>query len=411
MRVVIALARFMLGGTETYSVTVAEQLERLGHTVTLMVREATPAGRALAASRDVPLVVGEPADLGDVDVALVQDAASGYALADRRPGLAQVFAMHGLAAYEQPPSRLEPLPAVVVFNDRIGRHVAALGSHPTVVRMRQPIDIERFRPRGGSRRRARRLLLLSNYLNGPRLQMLEDACDDLGLELTRIGASGTSTTDPQAAIAESDIVVGYGRSVLEAMAMGRAAYVWDHGGGDGWITPESYPAIEADGFSGGATAEVVDAERLRADLAGYGPELGAYGFELVRMHHSAVMHAEDLVGLFDGASAPAPEDTLDALSRLVRLECRAAIRVDRLEAENAHMRDELTAELDAARARLTTTEAEASAERARRAKLEQHRAGMEKTLDTVLHSRSWRLTAPIRRAGAALRRLRPRLLP
>ena len=42
-------------------------------------------------------------------------------------------------------------------------------------------------------------------------------------------------------MADADIVVGYGRSVLEAMAMGRAAYVWDHAGGDGWVTPETYP--------------------------------------------------------------------------------------------------------------------------------------------------------------------------
>ncbi len=146
------------------------------------------------------------------------------------------------------PGQLDPPPPVVVLNDRVARRIAALGSRPEVVRLRQPIDIERFRPRGAARRRARRVLLLSNYLKGAPLRMLENVCDDLGLELVRLGASGTPTLDPQGEMADADIVVGYGRSVLEAMALGRAAYVWDYAGGDGWVTPETYPALEADGF-------------------------------------------------------------------------------------------------------------------------------------------------------------------
>ena len=53
--------------------------------------------------------------------------------------------------------------------------------------------------------------------------------------------------DPVATIAEADIVVGKGRAVLEAMSCGRAAFVYDAFGGDGWVTAESYPRLEADG--------------------------------------------------------------------------------------------------------------------------------------------------------------------
>ncbi len=273
MRVLVTLARFTLGGTETYSVTVAEQLERLGHTVTVHAAEASTKGRELVASRGVRLSVGDPAALDDVDAVLAQDAASAYLLASRRPRLRQIFAIHGFAAFEHPPSGLHPSPTVVVFNDRVARHAAALASRPAVVRMRQPIDLEWFRPRGASRRRARRVLVLSNYLDGARLRLLEEVCGDLGLELVRVGSFGTPTVAPQAAIADADIVVGYGRSVLEGMAMGRAAYVWDYAGGDGWVTPESYPALEADGFSGAATDAVIDADRLRLPARAWRPRL------------------------------------------------------------------------------------------------------------------------------------------
>jgi hypothetical protein len=379
MHVLVALARLTLGGTQTYSVTVAEQLERLGHTVTLYAPEANDDGRELVTSRGLRLSVGDPGRLDDVDAVLAQDAGSAYLLTSRRPGLRQVFAIHGFAPFEHPPRALLPSPTVVVLNDRVARHAAALAMRPSVVRLRQPIDIEAFRPRGASRRRARRVLLLSNYLHGPRLRLLEEVCRELGLDLARIGASGEPTVAPQAAIADADIVVGYGRSALEGMAMGRAAYVWDYAGGDGWVTPENYPALEADGFSGAATDTVIDVDRLRGDFADYRPELGAVGFDLVRKHHSATDHAEALTDLLGGAGVPASEDTLETLALLVRAEARAAARGDGLEYENRLVREQL----EATRLRAETA---------------------EEALDTLQRSRSWKLTAPLRRARSYLQR-------
>jgi hypothetical protein len=376
MNVLVTLARFLLGGTETYTVTVAEHLERLGHRVSVHAAEASPQGRELASSRGVALSIGEPPELDGIDAVLAQDAASAYQLAGMRPGVRQVFAIHGFAAFEHPPSLLQPPSPVVVLNDRVGRHVAALASQPAIVRMPQPIDIERFRPRGASRPRPRRVLMLSNRPDPAHLRLLEEVCGELGLELARVGSFSTPSVDPQGAIADADIVVGYGRSILEAMAMGRAAYVWDYAGGDGWVTPESYQALEADGFSGAATEAVIDGDRLRADFSSYRPELGAFGFDLVRMHHSAGEHAERLVDLLGDGSAPAPEELLETLARLVRLEARAAVRVDRLETENGRMREELREQAEAA----------------------------ERRLNAVLRSRSWRLAAPLRNAAARLRR-------
>jgi len=354
----------------------------------------------MVASRGLQLCFGEPPAPVEVDAIIAQNAAAAYKLASGRPAPRQVFVVHGLAGFEHPPSGLRPHPPVVVLNDRTGRHAAALSSQPDVVRLRQPIDIERFRPRGGCRPRARRVLILSNYLHGDRLRKIERVCESLGLELVRRGAAGTRTIEPQAALADSDIVVGYGRSLLEGMAMGRAAYVWDHAGGDGWVTPESYPTLEADGFSGGATDAVIDADRLREDFGGYRPELGEVGYDLVRNHHSATEHAEALVDLLGDAPSPSGDDNhLETLGLLVRAETRALIRADRLESELRRTSEEREAE----RARAEGVERQLR-------KLHELREGeraraerVERQLQTVLRSRSWRLTAPLRKLGARLR--------
>lgn len=379
MRVLITLATFGLGGTESYTATVAEQLERLGHPVRVHAQRIGPGGRELAAARGLRLTVGdhELGGLTDVDALIAQDLGSAYLLA-ARDGLRRIFVTHGLAPFEAP---ADVAGTVVALNDRMLARVRASAAGVETVRLRQPVDLDRFRPRGANRPRARRVLALSNSLAGDRLRMLESACADLGLEMVRAGGAGNGTAAPEQAIADADIVVGYGRSVLEGMAMGKAAYVWERAGGDGWVTPESYAALEADGFSGGATDSVIDAERMRADLAAYTPELGVLGHDLARTHHVATKHAEALIGLLEadgGAGHRGEGEALEAMAMMVRAQNRALAYAHGLELECARLRDAIEAE----RERGLDTEARLAA---------------------LTASRSWRLTAPLRRAGARIR--------
>jgi hypothetical protein len=410
MRIVIANSRFLLGGSETYAVTVGEQLEQLGHTVTLFAGEASKEGRELAASRGLALGTCSPAELAerdDFDALIAQDAAAAYGVASQRE-VPQVFVIHGFASFEHPPQGLSPVPPVVVLSDRLADRAAAFAGRPEVVRLRQPIDLWRFKPTAPARERARRVLAFSNYLPPDRLAMLEAACGDLGLELTSMGATSTTSLTPQQRIADADIVVGYGRSVLEGMAAGRAAYVWDHAGGDGWMTPETYPAIEANGFAGAATENIVGTERLREDFAAYRSELGPLGYDLVRKHHSAARHAEELVGVLARAQPPAVDPVNATFGILIRSEWRA--EDDRIKV-TAQLREK-AAEVEGLAARLGEVGEAGDAERRGRLAAEQRLQESERQLQeahlrlqALFGSVSWRLTAPLRRLTAALRAL------
>ncbi len=409
MRVLITHSRFLLGGSETYAVTVAEQLERLGHPVELFAGEASEKGRELAAARGLKLTTGDPTtlvDRDDFDAVVAQDAASAYLLASGRE-CPQIFVIHGLASFEHPPQAMQPLPPVIAMSDRIGERAASLAGKPQVVRLRQPIDLQRFKPRGPSRPQARRVLAFSNYLEDDRMAMLAEACADLGLELVTMGVRANASVTPQDAIAEADIVVGYGRSILEGMVMGKAAYVWDRAGGDGWVTPETYPAIEADGFSGAATHDLIDADRLRADFASYRADLGTLGYDIVRDNHSAARHTEALVELLARAAPPAADPVNETLGILVRSESRAADDANqfeyqlRLRAEEAGDLRATIAQLQLLQPALAEAETHLQNERARRVELE---GQLRDTFDSI----SWRLTAPLRTLMRWLRALRGR---
>src|SRR5205807_431853 len=135
----------------------------------------------------------------------------------------QVQGVHSVYQLQSPPHLPGLTAAAIVCSETVARRVRALASPPPLVRLRQPIDLARFSPRGAARRRARRVLALGNYLYGERLRMLGDACDDLGLELVQLGSRWTrQVPDVSVEIADADIVVGKARALLEGMACGRA---------------------------------------------------------------------------------------------------------------------------------------------------------------------------------------------
>jgi hypothetical protein len=267
--------------------------------------------------------------------------------------------------------------------------------------LRQPIDTLRFKPHGPPRDRPRRALVLSNNFPPQRFAILERAWGSQGVEIATIGRNpalafeGTTVDDPRAEISAADIVVGYGRSVLEAMAMGRAAYVYDWHGGSGWVTAETYPAIEGDGIAG-RDEETIDATRLRADFQAYEAAMGPVNHDLVIANHRANVHAQELVETFRRLAAPdeRPKAPLDEMSRLVRLEWRARVDVHSLRGENLQVHDQLKRTLDELR-----ESHEARVEDARTA---------EERIQGYERSPSWRLTKPLRGVTALLRRLRGR---
>ena len=99
--------------------------------------------------------------------------------------------------------------------------------------------------------------------------------------------------------------------MLDAMSCGRPAYVYDAFGGDGWVTADTYDAIEADAIAGQAVPDVIDGERLRKDLAAYDPDMGRVNRHLILKHHGARSHVHALVELCEGSPRgprPGPGD-------------------------------------------------------------------------------------------------------
>jgi len=300
------------GDAEAYLVTVCEQLERLGHEVLVFCAEPgeAPGLRVVSVERRLPLAP---------DVIYAQDAYAALLLADIYPLTPQVFALHDdRDELWLPPQLPAVIARVVVFDDRGAERARAASLVHEIVRLRRPVDIDRFSPFAPLRDRPRAAVLHLEHLSDYRRGVVERACADAGIE----------------AGPDADFVVGRGLQILEAMASGRAAYVYGEEGGDGWVTSERYELLEADGFSGRAEVSATDFERLRRDLDAYDPAMGPSNRELA-LAHSARDHAQELLGIFD--SLAPRRDPVDAplreLARLVRVEAATASRADVAAAE------------------------------------------------------------------------------
>jgi hypothetical protein len=395
MRIVLTSENFDgFAGTETYTLTVAQQLDALGHDVSIY----SPNRGAIAQfARDQGVrVLGSDALPAGCDLLVFGDAATCHDLASRYRDAVRLFVSHSCShALQFPPQLVGCCDAVILLNDRVRRAVEARSGHAPIVRLRQPIDTARFQHVGPPREQPRRALVLSNNVARFRAQLITRACSAAGIELAWIGAPTSSTATPEHAIADADLVIALGRSALEGMAAGRAVYVYGLVGGDGWVTPDRYAAMESDGFAGLSDRGLtIDAARLVGDLAGWDRTMGEVNRDLVYSHHSARDHAIELVSLARSLDSPQSFDGTAAgeLARLVRRERQASGRYVGAVAEVGRLRSQAEQREHEAAA-LGLRVAEASAEIAR----------LEESLGVLRGTRRYRLASRLARPLDRLR--------
>jgi hypothetical protein len=389
------------GGAEVHLLTLGEQLRRLGHEATIYAVELGPyADYVRQHGFDVAGELGELPS--ECDVVLAQDTIVSHDLMARYPQALQTFRIcSDLYDFAQPPQLPGATDLVLVLSDRYARLAQACAVQAPLQRLRVPIDTNRVVPIGSIRARPKRAVVLGNY--GSRRELVRETWSRLGIEVTEIGGA-KQRYDLSAALAGVDIVVAKSRAALDAMACGRAVYIYDFIGGDGWVTPDNYAALEADNFAGHGTSRVIDGAALERDLADYDPAMGAVNRDLVVQHHDARQHTLALLAAIEAHHPSRRPDVSSAeISRLTALQWsweRTArelqVALGEAHAHNALLQDHVSA---------LQTEADSAQRRT---------SELQAQLETIRSTRAWRLTTRYWRlkqrvADPALRnRFRPR---
>jgi len=379
----------LAGGTEVHLVTIGAELLRLGHEAVIYSPELGPfADHARERGLEVVDQVDElPLEC---DVVLAQDGIVVYDLAERYPRAVTVFRVCGdTFDFQSPPQVEGVVDLVVALSERYARLARACAVQVPLARLRIPVDIHRLAPVGTIRARPRRAVILGNYPD--RIQVVREAWEPRGIEVSHVGAA-QQRFDIAQALESADIVVGKSRAAVDAMACGRAVYVFDTFGGDGWVTPDTYGAMEADHFAGQATDRVIGVEEMARDLTDYDPQMGVANRDLVIQHHSARDHVVELLSALVSPTPERPPVALRELARLTALQWSW----ERFARESQQAQAMLHERLVLAEHASEESASAARAERERAESLEQaagRAAGMQADLDSIHASRAWRLAA------------------
>ncbi|WP_312408586.1 hypothetical protein [Rhizobium sp.] len=95
-----------------------------------------------------------------------------------------------------------------------------------------------------------RILCVSNHLPGELAHVLLHFERNLNINVTHIGVGSEGRRVKPEDIIAADVVITIGKSVQYALASRTPVYLYDHFGGDGWLTPENISDQAAFNFSG-----------------------------------------------------------------------------------------------------------------------------------------------------------------
>ncbi|MFP5257269.1 MAG: glycosyltransferase [Acidimicrobiia bacterium] len=408
MRLVLASNRLSTpGGSETYLLTLARHLQRLGHEVYVM--SGPENGAADLVEHHALVRVRRAEDLpAPPDRLIVQDAIVSGEAASTWPDVPQLFVVHSGTHDLQLTSAVPGAVAgYLVLNDYTRKLAEALPGGRPVHRLTQPVDVAHFTPAAPPRPRPERLLVFGNNLARWRFEGLEATCRRRGIEVRRVGAvGGQMVLDPLEEIQAADIVVGVGRCIVEAMACGRAAFVYDRWGSDGWLTRESYAAIEAAGFAGRAGTDEPGRSQFEDVLDGYDPVHGTEGYDLAVRHHNARVHSAQVLEVLEtlGPVEPVDPDLAFTLARVWREAWRWEGRALALDVQVRSQAEADAGRVQALEAELASARREVQDLEAQVAQLRDDAARLRQDLDGVHRSRSFALARRITALGRAFGR-------
>jgi hypothetical protein len=166
----------------------------------------------------------------------------------------------------------------------------------------QPIDLDRFRSYKPINEELQKVLILDSRSNSFYIDKVMAACGQLGIFVQSLGESNygdNSTFAVETVINKADLVIGYGRSIYEAMGCGRAVMVYGINGGDGYLTADNFEINYESNCSGWnmkamANPKNIEVSQIVDQLKSYQQSHGQHNRELAK-RFSVLDNVKELV--------------------------------------------------------------------------------------------------------------------
>lgn len=328
----------ILAGSETWTVTLARHLKKLGHDVTCysprlgfvsdtLESEGITCVGSLPASGIRPFsIVLEPDFDARFDVIIANHHDIVTELRARFPDTMIVSTIHGVQHLMDGP-RGEKVPApehpaigkadvFVSVSEEIQAKLMSDYQQDSLI-VRNFFDIPYFKTkRVATPGKPKAILFNTNYAtkDDQETKIMAAVARHFGARLLAVGANFVAAKDIRVALEDADVVVGMGRSALEGACAERLVIVHGRWGTGGALNAGNLPKLRACNFSGrDSGGDFFTVERLIQEIEdNYNPETIAWGHEHVLREHNVELAAQQYMA-FAGASRVPSEAAIPKL--------------------------------------------------------------------------------------------------
>lgn len=278
-----------LSGVPTATLTIYQELVKRGHQVIVY----SPLGGKLESQMNVVKnITGLPAP----DIILGQHISCANELHAAFPNTPFLFYSHSIwLEPEQPPDFVAN--GYLAINEAVRDNLISKGVPKSKISIvRDSVDTVRFSPTQPLHKKLEQVLFISNYKKWTNFKMLDAACKKLGVNLICCGSPYGRSYKIEEAINAADLVVSWGRGILEGMSCGRAVVSFEKLMGDGYITPAGYFKSRRDNFCGFISKRTfATAEDLAEELSKYNSNCIKINRNLIFKHHNVTNQVDQLL--------------------------------------------------------------------------------------------------------------------
>jgi len=280
MKIITSAYTLDRSGVPTYTLTLYNELIRRGHSVLVYSSLSGALAKKMNSTMDLEGVEAP-------DIILAQHKTCAIGLKSAFPNVPMIFLTHGIVPEEEQPPKIDIDYYISVNEQNVENLASRHGIDPNKIEIiRDFVNTEEFKP-VKPLADIPKVLFISNYKKWRAWQDLTRACSTLGLEFQAAGAPYGRSRNVAETINNADLVVSWGRGVLEAMACGRPAISYNKRMGAGYITPQVYMENRTYNLGGVNSRYTLRFEELIGEIEKYNPEDGAVNRGLIMKYHNS----------------------------------------------------------------------------------------------------------------------------
>ena len=242
-------------GTETFLITIAKQLEKLGHNIYIyskyfkhdLVEDITLSGIKFSDNLDHIKSI-------NFDIIHVHHKINAYEIRQAFPKTPIVYLSHGILPFlEQPPIWDIKISHFLAVSEEVKQNLIRQGiKSQDISIVRNPIDPTIFKSYQPINKKPKNALILSSRIDRESYETIVEALKELQIKPNFVDARKKIIPNQQIPkyINKSDIVFSLGRGILESIFCERIPIIFDYLGGDGIVLSNNYMKYAKKNFSG-----------------------------------------------------------------------------------------------------------------------------------------------------------------